>query len=83
MNLDRTDEECAARILDGTTWFEFCDILKMAGYTIVRDSSPNTAFDRAEGFRYLARLTRAALDAFIDRADVEHPTLYRPVHETI
>lgn len=81
--IDRTDEQSVQRVLDGTTWFEFCDILKMAGYTITRDSSPDTAFDRAEGFRYLARITRAALDAFIDRADVVHPTLYRPVHETI
>lgn len=81
--IDRTDEQSVQRVLDGTTWFEFCDILKMAGYTITRDSSPDTDFDRAEGFRYLARITRAALDAFIDRADVVHPTLYRPVHETI
>lgn len=81
--MDRSDEECVERVLDGTTWFEFCDILKMAGYTITRETSPNTPFDRAEGFRYLARITRAALDAFIDRADPQHPTLYRPVHETI
>lgn len=81
--IDRTDEECLQRVLDGTTWFEFCDVLKMAGYTIIRDSSPEAGFDRAEGYRYLARITRAALEAFIERADVRTPTLFRPVHETV
>lgn len=81
--MERSDEERIARLMDGTTWFELCDVLKMAGYTIIRDSSPHTALDRAEGYRYLARITRAALEAFVERNDPVHPVLYRPVHETI
>lgn len=83
MGTDLTDAEHLARVLDGTTWFELCDVLKMAGFTILRDSSPASGLDRAEGFRYLSRITRAALEAFVERADVLHPTLYRPVHETV
>ncbi len=70
------------RILDGTTWAEFCDRLKLAGAVIDRAGSPDDAFDRAEGYRYLTRLARAALEAFVEHADPRAPTLQRMVHET-
>jgi hypothetical protein len=71
------------RILDGKSWAEFCDMLKMAGNVITGQSSPEDPLDRAEGFRYLGRLTRAALEAFIEHADPLAPVLHRPVHETV
>ncbi|MCA9694391.1 MAG: hypothetical protein KC636_32745, partial [Myxococcales bacterium] len=71
------------RVSDGTAWSEFCDTLKMAGQTVLRASTPDDPLTRAEGYRYLSRLTRTALEAFIERADPRAPVLHRPVHETV
>jgi len=70
------------RIMDGTTWREFCDRLRQAGDVISRDGSPDTPLDRAEGYRYLSRITRAALQTFVEHADPLAPVLQRVVHET-
>lgn len=70
------------RIMSGTTWDEFCDTLKAAGQVIMRETSPANPLDRAEGFRYLARITRAVTEAFIEYADPLAPVLFRPIHET-
>src|SRR5664279_2880605 len=71
------------RIMNGTTWADFCDALKRAGEVVLRDGSPDDAFDRAEGFRYLSRLTRVALESYIEFADPLAPVLRRPAHETV
>ncbi|HMJ11684.1 MAG TPA: DUF1214 domain-containing protein [Polyangiaceae bacterium] len=81
--MGESDDESTRRILDGTAWNEFCDALKLAGNVILEESSPNTAFDRAEGFRYLSRLVRAGLEAGIEFADPLAPELVRTCHETI
>lgn len=78
-----TDDESARRILDGTAWSEFCDALKQAGNVVLEEGSPNSAFDRAEGFRYLSRLVRAGLEAGMEYADPLAPELVRICHETI
>jgi hypothetical protein len=70
------------RLMTGRSWEEFCDALKGAGQTILAEGSPESELDRAEGFRYLTRLTRAALEAFVEYADPLAPVLHRPVHET-
>ncbi len=70
------------RVMSGKSWEEFCDTLKAAGQTILAEGSPDNALDRAEGFRYLSRLTRAALETFIEHADPLAPVLHRPIHET-
>ena len=69
------------RIVDGTTWKEFCDTLKSAGDVVLHGSREEDVLDRAEGFRYLSRLVRAALEAFVEHADPRAPVLFRPVHE--
>lgn len=71
------------RILNGQVWADFCDKLKSAGDIVLRKNSPYDAFDRAEGFRYLSRLTRAALESFIEYSDPRFPVFRRPAHETI
>jgi hypothetical protein len=76
-------DESARRIMDGTTWEEFCDTLKAAGSVVLDDGSPENAFDRAEGFRYLSRLLRSALESFVENADPLAPELRRTAHETI
>src|SRR3954451_20822842 len=75
--------EAAERIMSATTWNEFCDYLKMAGGVILRDSSPADPLTRAEGFRYLSRVARAGLEAFLEHADPRAPVLMRMVHETV
>jgi hypothetical protein len=77
------DGDAAQRILDGTTWREFCRALERAGDAVLRPGSPNDAFDRAEGFRYLSRLARVALESFVEFADPLFPVLRRPAHETV
>ncbi|MEN8182022.1 MAG: hypothetical protein ABFS46_05750 [Myxococcota bacterium] len=76
-------DEPSRRILDGTTWEEFCDTLKAAGSVVLGEGSPENPFDRAEGFRYLSRLTRSALESFVENADPLAPELRRTAHETI
>jgi hypothetical protein len=71
------------RILDGSSWADFCDALKRAGDVVLREGSPRDAFDRAEGFRYLSRLARVALESHLECADPEAPVFRRPAHETV
>ena len=75
--------EAMRRIVDGTSWAEFCDALKSAGSTVLDAGSPDTALDRAEGWRYLTRLTRCALETFVEAADPQAPEFLRAAHETI
>jgi len=63
-------------------WKRFCDELADAGRVIRRDASPRDPLDVAEGYRYLSRLTRLALEKFVEHADPEHPRFYRLSHET-
>ncbi|MCA9505345.1 MAG: DUF1214 domain-containing protein [Spirochaetaceae bacterium] len=70
------------RLMTGKSWEAFCDALKAAGQTILAEGQPDDPLDRAEGFRYLTRLTRASLEAFVEYADPLAPVLNRPVHET-
>jgi len=70
------------RVMSGKAWESFCDTLKAAGQTILAEGQPDSPLDRAEGFRYLSRLTRAALESFVEYADPLAPVLNRPIHET-
>jgi hypothetical protein len=76
-------DESSRRIVDGVAWSEFCDALKAAGNVITSDISPRDPFQRAEGYRYLTRLLRAALETFVEDADPAAPELLRTCHETI
>lgn len=62
-------------------WETFCDALKDAGSVVQRDLVGDD-LDRAEGYRYLTRLTRLALEKFLEHADPRAPTFYRLSHET-
>ena len=76
------NRELEQRIVDGRAWEDFCDHLKRAGQQILRPEAPSDAFTRAEGWRYLTRLTRIALDMFVECNDPDFPAFYRPSHET-
>jgi len=71
------------RVADGDSWRDFCRALERAGEVVVADSAPQEPFERAEGLRYLSRLTRAALETFVENADAQAPELVRTCHETI
>jgi hypothetical protein len=45
--------------------------------------TPKDAFNQAEGYRYLARLVRGGIEAFIEYADPRFPRFQRMVHETV
>ncbi len=70
-------------IVTGKTWADFCDRLKGAGEWILKEGCPEGPLDRAEGFRLLTRLTRGALEQFLEYDDPLHPELVRLCHETI
>ncbi|MBX7108252.1 MAG: hypothetical protein K1X61_06340 [Chitinophagales bacterium] len=71
------------RVVYGRAWSDFCDRLKSAGAALVYPGAPVDAFQQAEGIRYLTRLTRAALEAYIEYGDTAFPELRRMVHETV
>ncbi|MCZ6829364.1 MAG: DUF1214 domain-containing protein [Gammaproteobacteria bacterium] len=78
--MSQTDQE--QRILDGSLWADFCDSLKLAGEQVLRDTTPDDAFNRAEGYRYLTRLLRLSLEKNIEYNDPRFPEFYSLSHET-
>lgn len=71
------------RVATGQSWDEFCDTLKAAGAALKFPGTPQDVFSQAEGYRYLARLTRAGLEGFLEDSDPRAPILKRVVHETV
>jgi len=71
------------RITSGKSWSDFCDELKTAGNVLLSPGAPLDPFQQAEGVRYLSRLTRAGLEAYVEYPDPSFPRLRRMVHETI
>jgi hypothetical protein len=57
--------------------------LARAGAQILRPDAPSDPLTRAEGLRYLARLTRGALESCVEFADPESPGFYSLSHETL
>lgn len=78
-----SDSETLKRIVDGRSWSVFCRALEEAGQAVLREGTPQTAFDRAEGFRYLTRLLRAGLEKQIESADPRHPGFFQLASDTI
>jgi hypothetical protein len=75
--------EAERRLADGSAWRDFCRGLERAGEVLSRPGTPDTAFDRAEGVRYLTRLLRAGLDGQLEFADPRFPGFFQLSHETI
>lgn len=89
------DEKAREAVASGQAWAEFCDALKDAGRIVLgrrneapaggdasADSLAGDDVDRAEGYRYLSRLSRLALEKYLEHADPSAPTFYRLSHET-
>lgn len=75
------DDVAAQRVVSGQAWAEFCDTLKSAGAAMAFPGAPRDAFNQAEGYRYLTRLARAGLMAFVEHADPKAPVLHRVADE--
>jgi len=71
------------RVVSGKSWEDFCDQLKLAGSVLKYNGTPQDPFNQAEGLRYLSRLTRAGLEAYVEFSDPAFPVLRRMVHETV
>lgn len=71
------------RIVSGKAWEDFCDQLKHAGTILKYTGTPQDPLNQAEGVRYLTRLTRAGLEAYVEYGDPQFPVLRRMVHETV
>ena len=76
-------DEATQRVVDGRCWEDFCDSLKAAGQGVLGEEIPQNAFERAEGWRYLSRLTRASLESFVEASDTRAPEFRRTAGETI
>ncbi len=80
----RTPEEhYAERIVSGRSWNEFCEALKAAGASVAMGGTPKDPQTQIEGYRYLTRLLRGGLEAFLEFGDPAYPLLRRTVHETV
>ena len=65
------------------TWDRFCDQLKEAGRIILRPETPQNELDKAEGFRYLSRLTRLGLELCFELSDPDFPQFVHAWNATI
>jgi hypothetical protein len=72
-----------AKVISGKAWTDFCEDLKQAGNALLTHGMPSDSFQQAEGIRYLSRLTRAGLEAYLEYGDPRFPELRRMVHETV
>jgi len=77
------DDMYDERIVSGKSWDEYCNQLKLAGTNLKAAGAPQDPFSQAEGVRYLTRLTRVSLEAFVEYADPSFPVFKRMVHETV
>lgn len=71
------------RVVTGKTWEDFCDNLKAAGASRMFPGTPRDPFQQAEGIRYLSRLVRGGLEAFLEYSDPAFPVFRQTAHETI
>lgn len=66
------------KAVNGEAWASFCDSLKAAGDKVIQHSSDE--LDRLEGFRYLSRLTRGGLQAFLENGDPPYADILPIAH---
>jgi hypothetical protein len=65
--------DAVERVDSGRAWTEFCALLEDAGAVLQRDDLDLDTFDRAEGLRYLARLTQNGLSSFLENPGPRYP----------
>jgi len=70
------------RIMSGEVWKDFCRQLERAGEVVLTADAVANPLDRAEGYRYLTRLLRIALEMQLEFADPDFPEFYQASHTT-
>jgi hypothetical protein len=68
--------------VSAAAWRQFCRDLERAGEAVLAAPGASSPLDRAEGLRYLTRLTRIALEMQLEWADPDCPGFYQASHET-
>ncbi len=63
-------------------WRDFCRGLEAAGNIVAQAEIADEPIDQAEGYRYLTRLLRIALDMNLENADTDFPGFYAASHAT-
>jgi hypothetical protein len=79
----KEEDIAAEKIVSGKAWEEFCDNLKSAGASLMYPGTPRDPLQQAEGIRYLTRLTRGGLEAFVEYSDPAFPVFRRITNETV
>ncbi|WP_157216873.1 DUF1214 domain-containing protein [Flavisphingomonas formosensis] len=74
--------EAEKRVASGEAWSDFCRRLDAIGQVVLNYDLAGTPIDQAEGYRYLSRLTRIALDMHLEEADTDFPGFYAASHPT-
>jgi hypothetical protein len=72
----------ADRDAPGEAWRQFCRRLEKAGDLVFDAEVAGTPIDQVEGYRYLSRLLRIALDMHMENADPDFPRFYQASHPT-
>ncbi|HET8613506.1 MAG TPA: DUF1214 domain-containing protein [Sphingomonas sp.] len=70
------------KVASGELWRDFCRRLEAAGDIVLGADAADTPIDRAEGYRYLSRLLRIALEMNLENADTDFPSFYAASHPT-
>ena len=78
-----SEDDVVGRVISGASWERFCDALKAAGAEVLRPETPRTELDRAEGWRYLSRLTRVSLEMMLEFGNPDFPVFYQASNTTI
>jgi len=69
------DSPESLRAAAAAEWQQYCEKLKAAGEILLRPEAPVSDIDRAEGLRYLARITRLSLQLCFEHADPDFPQM--------
>jgi hypothetical protein len=65
-----------------TAWRAYCEALAKAGEIVLAPDVPADPLTRAEGFRYLSRLSKLALEQYVEASDPDFPFFYQLSHAT-
>jgi hypothetical protein len=68
-------EVAARRLLDGESWDDFCESLKLAGRVLEQFGDEPGELERAEWYRFLTRMVRNGLERFVENCEPERPRL--------
>lgn len=75
-------QDTQERARAGEIWGDFCRKLEAIGEVVLTYRLADDPIDQAEGYRYLSRLTRIALDMHVENADPDFPGFYAASHPT-